>query len=287
MKDSEKKGKIRELDKKASVYFDKGSNAKTDRISKENFLKSANYFKKILRLQPNDIDALAMSGGALSNARRYKEALKFLNKAIKLNPKEVLVLENKGITLNQQRRYKEALKYFNKVLKIEPQREHTKINKWYTLEELERYDNEFYKLLDLVIRKDSDDFTALSHKAMYLIKRKKPKKAIMYYKEALKAHDKVCELKKCENRDEIFINIGKLLTKIKLTKLDIKRERVFRKSSQSKCIKDKNQIRGKNQEILFHFVKNKGGKVSYKLYCYLDWSYFTYIFIQFFKPKHL
>ena len=255
MKDLQKQRRIREINEKPSSYFDKGTNAKIDKVYKKNFLKSAEYYKKILKLQPCDIDALLMAGGALSNVRRYKQALKFLNKAIKLNPKEPFALENKGITLHKLGKNKEALRYFNKVLKIEPQREHTKINKWYTLEELERYDDEFYRLLDLIVKKDPDYFEALFHKAVYLVKRGKPKKAIIYYRKALRVHDKICKLKRCEYRDEIFI---KLLSKIKVAKLFFRKGKHSKNFAQSKCIRDLKKILSPVDKLIIEYlIENK------------------------------
>ena len=73
-----------------------------------NFDQAEEVYKKILKIEQNNFDALQLLGSLLAQVEKYLEALKFLNKALKVKPNDARIQFNKGIVLKELKRFGET-----------------------------------------------------------------------------------------------------------------------------------------------------------------------------------
>lgn len=60
------------------------------------------------------------NGNALSDQKKYKEAIKCFDKALLFEPEYINAWNNKGYTLGRLRKYEEAIECFDKALEFAP-----------------------------------------------------------------------------------------------------------------------------------------------------------------------
>ena len=109
---------------------------------KKNNLKLAEqYYKKILKIDFNHIDAIYLLGTIYLQKRNFNKAIELFNKALKINPNHVSTIHNLGSTFIEMGEYQEAKKLLNKVIEIQPKH----ADAHYNLGNIYRYYGEFKK----------------------------------------------------------------------------------------------------------------------------------------------
>jgi tetratricopeptide (TPR) repeat protein len=112
-------------------------------------------YEQVLRISPNNFDALNFYGVLLAQKKSFLQSLKFLTKASKVNPNNPLCLNNLGITLRELKRFDEALLVFKKAIDIDPYFAEPYSNKGRVLHELKKYEEailNFDKAIDLRVK---------------------------------------------------------------------------------------------------------------------------------------
>ena len=85
-----------------------------------NFEQAVSYFDKVLKIDPNHLDAMSNKGGVLLQLGKTDEAISYFDKVLEMNPNHIGALINKGLTLLKVDKAKESISYFAKVAKIDP-----------------------------------------------------------------------------------------------------------------------------------------------------------------------
>lgn len=87
---------------------------------KGNYQEAIEQFKKVISVNPKEIEALNYLGSSYSKEEKYQEAIKIFKKVIELTPNDKLALDNLaltyakfGIYLLQKEKYQEAIEQFN------------------------------------------------------------------------------------------------------------------------------------------------------------------------------
>lgn len=88
--------------------------------SKENFEKSLNLVNRALEIKPEYVDALNNKGNCLKGLSRFEDAIKYFKKAIVIKPDFVGALNNLANTYRLIGRNKEAITIFQKVIELKP-----------------------------------------------------------------------------------------------------------------------------------------------------------------------
>jgi tetratricopeptide (TPR) repeat protein len=94
----------------------------------------------VVKVAPNDFDALHLLAGLKHQQGQNGEALKLISAALKKRPNEALALSNRGVILNELNRFDEALTSYNKVLAIKPDYAEALNNRGNALHGLKRFD---------------------------------------------------------------------------------------------------------------------------------------------------
>lgn len=98
----------------ARVLFEKAVQAITD----GEYAKSIEFFNKILKEDPSNIDVLINKGAALIELDRNEEAILNFDKILEIEPKNANALNNKGAALTKLEKYDEAIATFDQILEI-------------------------------------------------------------------------------------------------------------------------------------------------------------------------
>ncbi len=119
---------------------------------KKDFSQAADYFKKGLEVDPDNVECLTLYAQNLDFADRKDEAVSAYKDAIKKNPEEKAIPFNLGLLLNKQANnvegddakkkelMSEAVVYFNKAYELDPELKDTYDILSTLLLQLERYD---------------------------------------------------------------------------------------------------------------------------------------------------
>jgi tetratricopeptide (TPR) repeat protein len=123
--------------------------------------------KLILARFPIVVDAYNVWGNALSDLKKYDEAIEKYKKAIEIDPNYVLVWYNWGIALSDLKKYDEAIKIYKKAIEIDPNYVDA-YNVWgIALSDLKKYDEAIEKY-EKVIEIDPNFAAAWYNKASSL-----------------------------------------------------------------------------------------------------------------------
>lgn len=98
-------------------------------------------YKEILKSQPNNFDALHLSGVVALQSGAYMLALDYLNKAIPLNPNFVEALFNRGVVYKNLQQFDRALGEYTKVLELNQAHKNAHFDTGYLLQQLGKYDD--------------------------------------------------------------------------------------------------------------------------------------------------
>jgi tetratricopeptide (TPR) repeat protein len=105
------------------------------------FDEAEEAYKKILKIEPNNFDALQLMGALLAQVKKYSEALKYLSKALKINPSDARIQFNQGIVLKELKRFDDALQSYDRAIQIEAGYADAYNNRGIVLKELKRFDD--------------------------------------------------------------------------------------------------------------------------------------------------
>lgn len=90
--------------------------------------KAAKYFKKLMRLEPNNIQAETgyslYQSIILANGKKYAEAVNLLEKVVKKAPNHQSILWNLASFAAKLEKHEKALKYWSQLAKVEPKNMH-------------------------------------------------------------------------------------------------------------------------------------------------------------------
>ena len=172
-------------------------------FEKKNFNQAKKFLLKIIKLQPNNFDALHNMGIILSINNQNLLAIDYLEKARLLNPNNNSVTynlantwNNIGIELRNNHQYDDSLIHFDKAIQTKSDYVEAFNNKGNLLIELKRYD-EALTYFDKAIQIKPDYFEALNNKAVTL-------KNLQRYDEALFCYEKIIKIN--SNFNEVLGN---------------------------------------------------------------------------------
>jgi len=123
--------------------------------------KAISFFDRALEIEPDRPDILASKGYALVNSNKTEEAIPFFDNALKFDPNFVFALNGKGDALTKLEKFEEAFSYFDKSLAIEPDNPDTLFKKGDAYRAMRNYDlafSYFYKVLQM----DPNNFLAMN-----------------------------------------------------------------------------------------------------------------------------
>jgi len=89
-------------------------------INSQRSSEALTILQSILILDPNNENALCLSGNCLANLKRYPEAIDSYNRALKINQNNSSTWNYGGVALFELGRYSEAFEAFNRALVISP-----------------------------------------------------------------------------------------------------------------------------------------------------------------------
>ena len=89
------------------------------KLQRSGLIKEAiEYYKKSLRLDPDNFDANNIFGIIEINKNNYNQAIKYLNKALQINNKSSHALNNLGIAFYKIKKISEAIDCYKKSINI-------------------------------------------------------------------------------------------------------------------------------------------------------------------------
>jgi tetratricopeptide (TPR) repeat protein len=101
----------------------------------ENYLKANNYaeaaieYRLLLRLVPNNIEAMSNLGLALYHSQQYAEALKLYDAIVQRDPKNAIAHNNRGVVLEAMNKRADALTSYRRAVEIKPDYSEAKSNR--------------------------------------------------------------------------------------------------------------------------------------------------------------
>jgi len=130
-----------------------------------------------LQLDPNNAEALVYKGWALSQLKRFEEAATVLDQALQLDPNNAEALGYKGSALSQLKRFEEAVETLDRAIEMDSKQVWMLTAKGEALRLLGRRD-EALKVQDQVLAQEPNDVIALSAKGHTLIELEREQEAI-------------------------------------------------------------------------------------------------------------
>lgn len=85
-----------------------------------NIIAAAQLYAEILKLHPNHLESLQLSGAAALQLKNYQKSYELLTKAINIDSNDPSLLNNRGLALQNIEKLSEALDDFNKALLLNP-----------------------------------------------------------------------------------------------------------------------------------------------------------------------
>ncbi len=98
------------------TYF----NFAVTQMKNNNLEMAIDYFKKVLKLNPNNYRAMNNIGAIYVREGKYDESITILEQALKINPNYFEAMLNAGIAYQKKGRFDVSLTYFNRVLAGNP-----------------------------------------------------------------------------------------------------------------------------------------------------------------------
>ncbi len=133
----------------------------------------------------DDVDLLLKNGLESYRDGKLEESMAYFDKVLKIEPNNLDALNNKGGLLNTQGDFYEALVYFDRVLEIEPNYVRALVNKGSTLGSLGKFDEAIFSL-ERALEIDPENIDALSNKAAVFVDQEQHYDAITIFHNLLK-----------------------------------------------------------------------------------------------------
>ena len=83
-----------------------------------NFRIAENLYTKIIKINPNQFDAVLLLGSLWFLTKNYKDSIRMLTNAIKINPKNINPYQNLGAVLVEIGESQKAIDVFYRAIKI-------------------------------------------------------------------------------------------------------------------------------------------------------------------------
>ncbi len=123
-------------EEKKQEYLKKG----LDYENKNENEKAIKEFQNILKLDPNDEDALFNLGFIYSDMKEYHKSYEYFKKLINNNPKHIEAFNNLGLLFARQGKYSDALLVYDKGIEFNPEAAVLYNNKGNVLYDMGRYE---------------------------------------------------------------------------------------------------------------------------------------------------
>jgi FkbM family methyltransferase len=158
--------------------------------------QAINLLKKILELQPKDINAINILGTIHYHLKNYDSAIKYMQTLINLNPSNAQAYYIVGHSMQQKNQLEQAITYYQRSVQIDPNFADAYYNLGTIFQDKGRHDEAIasYKCVLKINPKDSDAYYNLG--AIYQGKGLLDK-AITYYQKALQINptlDDACQI---------------------------------------------------------------------------------------------
>ena len=85
-----------------------------------NFRIAENLYTKIIKINPNQFDAVFLLGSLWFQTKNYKDSIRMLTNAIKINPKNINPYQNLGAVFVEIGESQKAVDVLNRAIKIQP-----------------------------------------------------------------------------------------------------------------------------------------------------------------------
>jgi len=89
-------------------------------LSAGDYAAAEEGFRKVLKLEPNNVGALGNLGVVYSRMHRYADAIEVDNRALRLRPGDSGLLLNLGLAYSKQEQYDKALPLFSRIVAANP-----------------------------------------------------------------------------------------------------------------------------------------------------------------------
>ncbi len=150
-----------------------------------NFSEAILLLRKILKIKPNDFDALHVMGVIYGIENEHREANYYFKKAIKLNPDNSFVNFNYAKSLSEMGLDLEAIKYHQNAVNFSNNHPEAWLNYGLSLFRLKRY-TEALHIYDQAIKLKSDYAEAWNNKGITLNDLSRFDEALIHYDQAIK-----------------------------------------------------------------------------------------------------
>jgi len=134
--------------------------AENDSINSANiFLKAINDYKKVLELDPYDVDCYFNMGALYLELEQFNDALNAFNKALKIDPEDTYSYTYRGDVYLEMNNSNAAFADYNQAISIEPDDGYLYFDRGYAYLNLREYQNaimDFNKAISLI--SDEQDF---------------------------------------------------------------------------------------------------------------------------------
>ena len=157
-----------------------------------NQTEALELFDQALQLNRTNAAVFTNRGLTLQKLRRFDEALESYVEAIRLNPDNPDVFNNQGIALKELKRYDEALNSYAEAIRLKPDYSDAFYNLGNALKELKRYDDALASYVE-ALRIKPDDAEVLNNRGMTLHKLNRFHDALESYAEAIRLKPELAE----------------------------------------------------------------------------------------------
>ena len=172
---------------------------------KGQFNQAQSIYKKILKHDPKNFEALQLNAALNLQQKKFKAALKLFKLALSINPSVPYVNFNYGNVLHNLKLLDEALQSYDQAIKLKPDYVEAFYNRGIVLDDLKRFD-EALQSYDQAIYLKSNYAEIFFNRGIVLEKLKR-------FHEALQSYDQAIYLK--SNYAEAFFNRGNALLNLK------------------------------------------------------------------------
>jgi tetratricopeptide (TPR) repeat protein len=155
-------------------------------------------YEEVLKISPNNFDALRLLGGLLAESMLFEDALKLLNKAIKINGKDAFLFNNLANVYAEVEEYSSAILNYNKAINLKPDFFTAYCNRSIALTQLGQLESALISC-NKAIELKADYYEAHHNKGIILEKLNRLPEAIKSYNESISL---------APNYSQAYINLG-------------------------------------------------------------------------------
>ena len=148
------------------------------------FKEAQPIYEQVLRIQPNNFNALYLMGSLFAQTKRNLQAVELLKKTLQINPNHAVAYCNLGNVLSELRHLEDALINYNKAISLNPDFADAYNNRGIALEELKRLKDALVSY-DKAINLNPDYAEAYNNRGSALAKLKRLDDALINYDKAI------------------------------------------------------------------------------------------------------